>query len=310
MFRRTEGTEVPEGETPAKPNFTGDLDELLGMRPVFRMRPRGYDRLQVDNYAAWAEAELATARRQVEHLLSRFGAASAELEISRRLLAEAPRGREVYPVSQRVEEMMRLASEEAAALTEAGAQEADRILAEARTEADARLRKAHEIKEMAVTSADELLEHARRERAAAAAQVERARVEAEEILRAAARERERLDEAAAQERQRADRAATEHLLAVQQQVDGLRRQRDEARQSLRMLTDQIGQALQAVLGTLPDAPPLPADRPVAPDLRAVPDVRMVDNIVADVQVAETDAGDAGAPDERPARTSRPLPVSS
>src|SRR5918997_3970728 len=128
----------------------------------------------------------------MDHLLSRFGAASAELEISRRLLAEARRGREVYPVSERVEEMMRLATEEAAALTEAGAQEADRILAEARTEADARLRKAHEIKQMAVASADEMLEHARRERAAAAAQVDRARSEAEQILEAAAAERQRL----------------------------------------------------------------------------------------------------------------------
>ena len=297
MSRRATGKEVAEGDGAGKPNFAGDLDELLGLRPVFRTRPRGYDRLQVDNYAAWAESELATARRQIDHLLSRFGAASAELEISRRMLAEAPRGREVYPVSERVEEMMRLASEEAAALTEAGIQEAEQILAEARTEADARLRKAHEIKEMAVASADELLEHARRERAAASAQVDRARAQAEEILEAAARERQRLDDEAAQARERADRAATEHLLAVQQQVDNLRRQRDEARQSLRRLTDQIGEAIKAVLGTLPEAPPAAA----APELRSV---RMVDNIVADDRSAEE------SPDERVLRTGRPQPVPS
>ena len=52
---------------------------------------------QVDNYAAWAEAELTTLRRQVDHLLVRFGDCSAELEISRRLLADAPRGREDVP---------------------------------------------------------------------------------------------------------------------------------------------------------------------------------------------------------------------
>jgi cell division septum initiation protein DivIVA len=300
--RAAAGREVVEGEGQPKPNFTGDLDELLGLRPVFRTRPRGYDRLQVDNYAAWAESELATTRRQIDHLLSRFGACSAELEISRRMLADAPRGRDVYPVSERVEEMMRLASEEAAALTEAGAQEADQILAEARTEADARLRKAHEIKEMAVASADEMLEHARRERAAAAAQVDRARAEAQEILRAAELERQRLDDEAAQARERADRAATEHLLAVQQQVDNLRRQRDEARQSLRRLTDQIGQAIQAVLGTLPDAPPVRDG--VAADLRSVPAVRMVDNIVSD----QPPADDAG--EERVVRTGRPQPVPS
>src|SRR5215213_7808261 len=164
MSRRATGREVVEGEVTGKPNFTGDLDELLGLRPVFRTRPRGYDRLQVDNYAAWAESELATARREVDHLLSRFGACSAELEISRRLLADASRGREVYPVTARVEQMLQLASEEAASMTEAGAEEAERIIAEARAEADARLRKAHDIKEMAVRSADELLEQGRLDR--------------------------------------------------------------------------------------------------------------------------------------------------
>lgn len=139
----------------SRPNLAGDLDELLGVRPIFRTRIHGYDPLQVDNYAAWVETELTTLRREVDHLLVRFGNCSAELEISRRLLADAPRGREVvFPVSDRVQEMLQLASDEAAALTDAGAQEAEQILAEARTEADARLRKAHEIKEMAVVAAE------------------------------------------------------------------------------------------------------------------------------------------------------------
>jgi len=294
MFERAaggDGTGNRPGEPPPRPNYTGDLDELLGLRPVFRTRPRGYDRLQVDNYAAWAESELAGARRELEHLLTRFGACSAELEISRRLLAEAPRGREVFPISDRVEEMLRLASDEAAAMVEAGAEEGDRITAEARLEADARLRKAHEIKEMAVAAADELREQARRERADAGALLEGAREEVEEIRRAAVVERERLDVEAAERRQRADRAAMSHLLAVQEQVDGLRRQRDEARQSLRRLTDQIGQALQAVVGTLPDVTPLPEPR------TPVPVVRMVDNVVADLSPDNGDGlgGGPGAP---------------
>ncbi len=300
MSRRTAGRGVPEGEVPAKPNFTGDLDDLLGLRPVFRTRPRGYDRLQVDNYAAWAESELAGARREVDHLLSRFGACSAELEISRRLLAEAPQRRDVFPVSDRVEEMLRLASDEAAALAEAGAEEGDRILAEARLEADARLRKAHEIKEMAVAAADELREQARRERAEALALLERARADADEIRRAAAVERERLDEEAAERRQKADRAAMAHLLTVQEQVDGLRRQRDEARQSLRQLTDQIGRALQAVVGTLPDVTP-------TPDRRAAPVVRMVDNVVVDDRDVQ---GADGETEDRVPVNGRAQPVPS
>jgi len=258
MVRRTgtsEGAAAgdgPPGKPVDRPNLSGDLDELLGLRPVFRVRTLGYDRLQVDNYAAWAESELSTARREVDHLLNRFAACSAELEISRRLLADAPRGHEAFPASDRVTEMLRLASEEAAALTDAGAEEAERILAEARTEADARLRKAHQIKEMAVDAADELCAHARRERAEATAVLERARREAEQLLGAAAEERDRRDAEARLQRERAADAAAARLADVQREVDDLRRQRDEARQSLRTLTDQIGQALQAVVTTVPE----------------------------------------------------------
>jgi hypothetical protein len=279
----------------ARPNYAGDLDEMLDFRPVFRTRPFGYDRLQVDNYATWAESELITARRQVDQLLSRFGACAAELEISRRMLAEAPRGREVYPVSERVEEMMRLAAEEAAAITESGAEEAERLLTEARLEADARLRKAHEIKELAVAAADELRE--------------RSRGEADEILRAAADERDRLDAEAAERRQRADREATAQLLTVQQQVDALCRQRDEARQALGRLTDEIGRALQAVVGTLPDGTPL-LDEPPVPGEPAAPPVLMVDNVVVDERIASEPESDGDATGEPVHLNGRAHPASS
>jgi cell division septum initiation protein DivIVA len=243
------GEGAGEAAAVARPNLTGDLDELLGMRPIFRTRMNGYDRLQVDNYAAWAEAELATLRREVDHLLARFGESSAELEISRRLLADVPRGRDVFPISDRVQEMLRLAADEATSLTQAGAEEGDRLIAEARIEADAWLRKAREIKEMAIRAADELQEQARRARAEANAQLENVRHQAAEILREAAVERERLAVEAARERDVSAAAAAARLADVQAQVDDLRRQRDEARQSLRGLTDRIGEALQAVGAT-------------------------------------------------------------
>jgi cell division septum initiation protein DivIVA len=248
MGRRTVtagGGAGSEGSVP-RPNLTGDLDELLSQRPVFRTKVNGYDRLQVDNYAAWAEAELTTLRREVDHLLVRFGDCSAELEISRRLLADAPRGRDVFPVSDRVQAMLQLAADEAAALREAGAEEAERILAEARAEADARLRKAHEIKELAVVAADELHDQARRLRAEANAYLDKARHEAAELLREAAAERERLAAEATRERDRAAAAAAARLAEVQAGVDDLRRQRDQARQSMRGLTDRLGEALKAV----------------------------------------------------------------
>jgi cell division septum initiation protein DivIVA len=158
---RDEG-EPAEGPTLAPPpHLAGDLDGLLSTRPCFRGALRGYDRIQVDNYVAWAESELVTLRRQSDHLLGRYGAAQAELEISRRLLAQSPRGRELSSASDRVGEMLRLAADEATSMTAAGADEAERILADARLEADARLRKAHEIKEAALAASDQMREQAR-----------------------------------------------------------------------------------------------------------------------------------------------------
>src|SRR3954470_3134773 len=118
MFRRTEV--APEGSgrepaglpaagatpagnfvvDPAMPNFSGDFDALLTTAPVFRTSVRGYDRLQVDNYVSWAEAELRTARRETDDLVDRYGRACAELEISRRLLARSPEGQEMTVLSE------------------------------------------------------------------------------------------------------------------------------------------------------------------------------------------------------------------
>src|SRR3712207_2612900 len=64
----------------------GELDGLLGTGPVFTHAVRGYDRLQVDDYVAWAETELHVLRRENDHLLSRYAAASAELQNARRRL--------------------------------------------------------------------------------------------------------------------------------------------------------------------------------------------------------------------------------
>jgi cell division septum initiation protein DivIVA len=249
MFRRAEAVSAGERdeEEPVEaslftppPHVTGALDAMLSTRPCFRGALRGYDRLQVDNYVAWAESELLTVRRQNDHLLGRYGAAQAEVEISRRLLSQSPRGRELSSASDRVGEMLRLAADEASSMTAAGADEAERILAEARLEADARLRKAQEIKRLAMTAS----EQARRERAEAAGLLERARRQAEELLSHAASERDQLTSEAADARAR--------LAAVQEEVDDLRRQRDEARQLLRRLTDQIGQALEAVSAAVPE----------------------------------------------------------
>ncbi|MCF6735706.1 DivIVA domain-containing protein [Blastococcus sp. KM273129] len=269
VANRVQDEEVPpDGAAAPTPRPSGGLEVLLGHGPSFRGSVRGYDRVQVDNYVAWAENELAAAQREREHLLDRVVACGTELEISRRLLAEQPAGRERPAVSARVAEVLRLAEDQAAQVLDAAEAEAAQLRADARLEADARLRKAHEIKELAIDVADQLRVNAQRDRAEGAAALEQAQAEAAELLRSAAAERDRLAAEAAAERDRlaaeaaaerdraadqaqservaADDAACAHLATVRAEVEDLCRQRDQARESLRCLTDRIGAALQAV----------------------------------------------------------------
>jgi cell division septum initiation protein DivIVA len=263
MFRRADavlvvdesGAEVRRSapvpaELAHRPDHAGALDGLLSTAPCFRTAVRGYDRVQVDNYVAWAEAEINTARRETDDLMSRYGHASAELEISRRLLAQSPGGQEMTFVSERMGRMLQMAADEASEITASATVDADRIQAEARADADARLRKAHEIKQMAVLAADQLREDADRMRAEAAAELERAREQAAQYLRDAAAQVRR-------EQQAATAAAAVQVAQAHEQVQELLRRREQAREHLRLLTDQVGQALDALAGNQPRG--LPGD---------------------------------------------------
>jgi chromosome segregation ATPase len=230
MFRRA-GIDATDGPTrladlleevpPGDPDIPGIDEDAAGSRPAFRIRMHGYDRLEVDNHVARTEWELLSARRHAVHLLDRLGACSAELEIARRQLAETPRERRVSTVSERLVEILRLAAEEAGEMIDAAGKEADRLLAEARAEADARLAKVQAIEQRAAVA------------------------DAEQQVRAARLERDRLDAEAVAAEQRT-RAAEARLAAVEEELVDLQRQRDEARSSLRRLTDQIDRALHAV----------------------------------------------------------------
>ena len=165
------------------------LEGLLSTSPCFRPSLRGYDRIQVDDYVAWAETELSVARRQVDDLLARLGACAAELDEARRAAAD----RDGSGLPAPLVDLLRRAADEARRTTDEAAAEADRILADARLEADARLRKADAIVEAAAA------------------------------------------------------AANERLAMAEREVEELRKQRDEARESLRRLTSRIGEALQGVV---------------------------------------------------------------
>ena len=259
MFRRADAVLVSsEGGTDAYPPVpvpvatepahraavVGGLEGLLTDAPIFRTAVRGYDRLQVDNYVAWAEAEIAAARRATDDLMSRYGQASAELEISRRLLAQSPEGQEMTFVSERMGRMLQMAADEASEITASATAEADRIVAEARADADARLRKAHEIKQLAVVTSDRIREEAEELRTAAAAELERARQQAEQYLRDAVAQVRREAQAAAA-------AAQAQVAALQEEVQELRRRRAQATDHLRKLDEQVGEALDALTGDQP-----------------------------------------------------------
>jgi hypothetical protein len=259
--------------------YPAHLEGLLDTRPVFRARLNGYDRLQVDNYVTWAEDELAAARRAGDHLLARFAVCAAELAEYRRqppppAPAPPPANPDLAAVSERVREILRLASDEAADIVQAASDEADQIVADARLEAEARLQRTELMREAAVALVEQMRERVVQERAESVALLDRARREADELLLAAAAERDRLAaevadqlvreaEQARHDRDSAAAVAAGRLLAVQDEDADLRRQRDEARESLRRLTDRIGDALHAV-GTVVDEPNIAREYPLRP----------------------------------------------
>jgi len=253
---------------------------VLEFLPVFRGALHGYDRSQVDSYVVWAERELQAARRSADEMAARFGGCSAQLDRAREELRRSPAGREAHAVSERVGQILELATEEAAALREAGAAEGDGLVAAAREYAAAMLRHAREVEDAATAEQ----QAAAATRAQAAELLTAARAEAEELRAAALREQGRLAVEATQARARLDReaaerraeaeekarrqqeqeamAAAEAVAAARREIEDLHRQRDRAADSLRQLTVRIGEALQTLAAGLPvEVPNVVAPQP-------------------------------------------------
>src|SRR3954453_5907427 len=95
MSRQAELVAVPGSGGAAEPNVVaaptagapGALEGLLSPAPTFEHSMRGYDRVQVDNYVAWAETELTLAPGQNEELPARLAACAPDLEEARRAAA-------------------------------------------------------------------------------------------------------------------------------------------------------------------------------------------------------------------------------
>ncbi|NEM06210.1 hypothetical protein [Geodermatophilus normandii] len=240
-----------------RPNLSGDLDGLLVSPPEFRRRSMGYDRLQVDNYVAWAEAELQSSRRETEDVLERYGRCSAELALARQLLAHSPAGQEMVHLSERIGSILQLAADEAAEITSTARAEAEVLRAEA--EAD-RILAAEALERVGADRArldDEAAEvRARLDDEAALARDRLDREAADRRAREALEAAERIarqDESARAEREAATAAADEHLAQVRGAVAELERRQEVVRASLTRMADLLDEALAELATTLPAA---------------------------------------------------------
>ncbi|WP_409331333.1 hypothetical protein [Trujillonella humicola] len=169
---------------PRRPNVAGDLADVLGAAPMFTRAVAGYDRFQVDTYVRWAEEELATAERELEHLMGRHLRLRAELDEARALGSHSAGGGELLRTSRRI-----------GALLADAADQAEEIRAEARAERDA-----------AAAAADALRAEAARTLAAATA---RAAATTARAAALAARTTAEADRARAEGRALRDRACAE-----------------------------------------------------------------------------------------------------
>jgi cell division septum initiation protein DivIVA len=228
------GAARPAAARPQQPHLSGDLPTILDGGPSFAAAMRGYDRLQVDNYVAWAESELRAAQRITTELLDRLSASETELRRARELMARSARDRDLVQLADRVADLLRLAAQEAAVAARvdaADAAQATELVARARDEAEVIVRRARRLEAHAAAR----LQGAERRLAEARGAEEQTRARIGAMLQEATEERERLE---------ADAAA--RLTAAWREVHELEHHADRARAVLRQLAGQVEAAVTAL----------------------------------------------------------------
>jgi cell division septum initiation protein DivIVA len=264
-----------------RPTLSGDLRTLFQHAPVFRRRPGGYDRFQVDTYVRWAEEELAAAAHERDEILLRYARLRADLDEARRLLCHPPAGRESLQLSVRLGSVLAAAADQAdgiradaeavlaAARTESermlseAAAEAARIVAEATAEADRRVAEADGM----VAEADRLVAEANDTVAEAERVMAEARTEAEarlakvwEIERLAGERTDRLRQEAARDAETARLQARDEVLRTLAAAREERRRWEERRA---LLQAELVALEQRLADDRPVAVPVPRElRPV------------------------------------------------
>ncbi len=100
----------------------------------FQIQMRGYDRAQVEERIASLEASLRDARTRVEELDTRALKLSGEVAEAHRQLREVERP-SYSGLGSRIEQLLRLAEEQASDVIAAATKEAEEAVAQARVEA-------------------------------------------------------------------------------------------------------------------------------------------------------------------------------
>jgi DivIVA domain-containing protein len=196
-----------------------DLIPLLSDdEPHFDIAMRGYDRRQVEEYVGRIEAELVEAQVARDTALATSADRAAQLanreahiESLKRQAIKATEKINPSTVSDRIRDMLQLATDEAAQTRRAAEEEAERVLSAAkadaervRTEAAAEQQRLVAAAKQRSAEADQKLARARLQ---ASTELDGAKTEIKKLAEAAAAERARLDAAAQAARDDADRLA-------------------------------------------------------------------------------------------------------
>jgi colicin import membrane protein len=253
------GVRRPARHRAGPPHLSGDLPTMFDSGPAFGTVMRGYDRLQVDNYVAWAENELRAAQRLTTELVTRLAASEGEAQRARELVAGAARDRDLVVLADRVTELLRLAAQEAEASAQSAvddAAEAEDVIANAREEAEVIIRRARQLEARAAAR----LQAAERRLADARTAEERTRSRVQAMLQDASDEQDRLQE-----------DATARLAQTQQEVQELQLRRHRAAELLRQLSGRVDAALAALTEQPAAGYAFSANRAASPPGAAVPD---------------------------------------
>jgi DivIVA domain-containing protein len=241
-----------------------DLIPLLGDDdPHFDIAMRGYDRRQVEEYLARIDADLADAHAARDAALATSADRAAQLanreahiESLKRQAVKATESINPANVSDRIRDMLQLATDEAAQTRRAAEEEAERVLSAAKSDAE-RVRTEAAAEQQRLTAsaaqrsaeADQKLAQARVQAAAeldiaraeinrmtaqATAELETARAEFDRMTEQAAEERARLDEQVKSDLAEADRLAQQRRITADEDFEiTLRSRRTAAERTAR-----------------------------------------------------------------------------